>query len=820
MATNPNNGSNITTPVSNESGNEVVTSLTNAASTTGNIIVSRGGVADSVITGVVGQAAAPVIDVAQKGAQVVDLIRNPTLGGALALLGRGFPPYRNELDQFASYNSIFTLGCLTNLELNFPPSYRTMGPLIKIIKSGGTGGNKIPTIYETDGAREYFIENVNIQSTMAPNPGTRHSNAITITFDVIEPYSMGQFLHNLRVAATVAGHSNYVDAPFLLSVAFVGYDDDGNVKSPLFSQRHFPIRIIGAQMKVSNSGAVYHVEAAAYNDMASSDTTQTTVQDISATGETVGEILTSVTQSINENLLRNQGSSQIPTADQYIISFPQSGILDGLGGTIAASVSSATSRAGKTLRDLYIQLTGDRAGEVPQGAVQQAQSEYRGVSTTRSAIGEMLRSQAENPALWNEIGKSNIVNSAEESGNFPFQKASFVETEEGSGIFRRGSLTYNTNTRQYQFAAGARIESIIEEVIILSDYGRQFVTRPADAFGRIPWFRIETQVYNASSFFNAVSQGADPKVYVYRVVPYEVDVSNTAGPRSSVLQTFTRQAKAIKSYNYIYTGQNTDIIDFDLNFDFTFFTGVQGDRGQRNQDSILGSVADWIRGDQEPATSSGTYDDAILRQARINPPAGGPPIGTNEAARIRQQPGTNRTVNGGGGREGALVSVARALNDMVINTSNDMIQIELTIHGDPYYLADAGMGNYVGIANPVNSAITVEGSMNPIDGEVHIVLNFRTPIDYSEEDGFVKYPLGGFLPIAMFSGVYAVILVNSEFKQGKFTQKLMLARKRNQDLTLESIASAIISDIKGARAIGEGTNQNRTEPVPEAGQDR
>ena len=178
MAINPNNGSTITTPVrQQETDSGIAQSIANNVSTTGNIIVSSGGVADQVLTGVVGQAAAPIIDVTSKVAQTVQLIQNPTLGGALALLGRGFPPYRNELDQFASYSSIFTLGCLTNLELNFPPSYRTLGPLIKIIKSGGTGGNKVPTIYETDGQVEFFIEDVQIQTHMAPNTGTRHSNA-------------------------------------------------------------------------------------------------------------------------------------------------------------------------------------------------------------------------------------------------------------------------------------------------------------------------------------------------------------------------------------------------------------------------------------------------------------------------------------------------------------------------------------------------------------------------------------------------------------------------------------------------------------------
>jgi len=813
MAVNPNNGSQITAPNRAVSSDSAALEITNVVSTSSNIVVGSGGVADTIVSGAVGAAVQPVVDVATKATQAASLINNPTLGGALALLGRGFPPYRNELDQFASYNSIFTLGCLTNLELNFPLSYRTMGPLIKIIKSGGTGGNKIPTIYETDGKVEFFIEDVEIVNTMAPNPGTRLSNATNITFKVIEPYSMGQFLHNLRTAALVAGHMNYIDAPFLLSVAFKGYDDDGNVKAPLFSQRHIPMRIIRADMNVTEAGATYDVTAAAYNDMASTDTTQTITQDVQIRGETVGQVLQSngaesLTAKLNETEARLVTANQKPAADQFVISFPKSGLLDSIGGTFASSVNAATVSLGNTLQDIYEGITGDTSGEFDAGAVSEAQDEIQ-AQTSASALGSTLKASADNEATWNKIGKAKIVENAATGGNFPFQEAGFVEDPENEGYLTRGKLVYDTENRIFTFASGSRIQDIIEEVVLLSGYGRDFADSKPDAFGMVDWVRIETQVYNGTSFLNAGATGQDPKIYVYRVVPYKVDISNVAAPRSSVLATFTRQTRAIKSYNYIYTGQNTDIIDFDLQFNLAFFTGVQGSRGQRQQDSVFGSVANWLRGDQEPATSTSPI---------VHPLYG--PSNSSGASVVRNTNETDTPVNGGGASEGSVASIARQLNDMLIHTFNDMIQVDLQIHGDPYFLADAGLGNFVGIPNPVNSMITIDGSMNPVDGEIHVVLNFRTPIDYDDDSGFVKYPLGGFLPIAMFSGVYQVVHVTNNFKNGTFTQTLRLNRKRNQDLTLENIASAIIADLKGGKAIGEGNESNRIDPVPEAGEDR
>ena len=61
--------------------------------------------------------------------------------------------------------------------------------------------------------------------------------------------------------------------------------------------------------------------------------------------------------------------------------------------------------------------------------------------------------------------------------------------------------------------------------------------------------------------------GTAPLVYVYRVIPYDVHASkmitvNTKGPGFYELAKQT-----VKEYNYIYTGKNVDIINFDIYFD-------------------------------------------------------------------------------------------------------------------------------------------------------------------------------------------------------------------------------------------------------------
>lgn len=812
MANQTNNlGQLVQTP----SGQSVTTTAANAIQTAGtsvantaNVVVGEvGSFATGVISGVVGQAIAPVVDVAKKANQVYDLVTNPSLGGALALLGRGFPPYRNELDQFASYNYIWTLGCLTNLEYNFPLTYRTLGPAVKIIKSGGTGGNKIPTIYETDGMREFFIEDVEISNHCAPNDGTRTSNAMAISFKVIEPYSMGQFFHNLRAAALVTGHANYIEAPFLLSCSFVGYDDEGNIKEPFFSQRHFPIRLAKSDMKVTEAGAEYHITAYAYNESALTDNVNQVKTDVQLKGRTVAELLQTGAESLAAKLNTLQtvqvDANQKPSEDHYIISFPEPGIIEEAGGGILSSIGATVSGSGQSERqELYESITGDIGGEIPAN-LQEKLDALPGATTLGNPLAEQLRQLAASSI--NTIGQATILPPGQSPapGAPPFQEAGFVESEENPGTFQRGRITYDPATQVFTFRNMTSITDIIEEVLLSSQYCRDQIAAQPDNQGRRKWWRIHTHVYNGSSFLGGLVTGQSPKIYVYRVVPWTYDGGRVSPPSTTTLNSLFRQSTAVKAYNYIYTGQNNEIIDFDLTFNQTFFTGTNATRAQRSQTNNLAGSNAINQPDQQPASTTnsgeGTAGVADAGGASRIQDTGSPSSGT-------------RGVSGGGGINDTESLIARDWHDMIIHTDNDLLGVELTIHGDPYFLADAGIGNYLGLSNPLNQAITIDGSMNPVNEQVTIVLNFRTPIDYDDESGWVKYPLGGFLPISMFSGVYQVLKVDNSFQDGKFTQKLKLARAPNQDLTLEKIGAAVVGSLTGTaigKAFGIGDETSR-----------
>ena len=75
---------------------------------------------------------------------------------------------------------------------------------------------------------EYYLDNLNLDAVIAPNSNTGVALGTSITFDVVEPYSMGNFIEALIGSAASLGYENYINAPFCIKIEFMGYDEYGN----------------------------------------------------------------------------------------------------------------------------------------------------------------------------------------------------------------------------------------------------------------------------------------------------------------------------------------------------------------------------------------------------------------------------------------------------------------------------------------------------------------------------------------------------------------------------------------------------------------
>lgn len=742
----------------------------------------------------------------------------------------------NSLHQFSSFNTIFTMSCLTRDEIAVPnETYRAYGPQNVILRSGGgAGDNKVTTEYEDiiGGKLEYFIDNVNIEALCVPNSKSRSTNATFITFTVEEPYSMGLFLQTCQIAATMSGFQNYANAPFMLSMEFIGYDDDGDVivtESGLNLRRDVPIKLTNIEFEVNQGGTTYTVEALPWNEQAYLDDATASPVDIALTGNTVEKLLQSGEQSlttiINGHYEELRRANQIAEASEIVITFPKDiassgnpsripntsdagatttsrggGGGGGKGGKIFGAVAAGVVGGvvggllgGNSLKDSFNDVLGGIAGGLDKslggllsnfksGNIQglfenisgflgaQAPQNFEaflsmitGQVLTKSSIGERLSSIAQDPASLNNLGSARIISGAEESGTVPMPQTGQVYDRKNK-VMTRAKNTVSSDERVFNYGSGTSILKIIEDVILTSDWGKSIKERAPDENGMVPWFRIDAESYLKPNAQQENVFGVDAKVNHYKVVEYKVHSSHFQNAGAAGVDYNSLRQNAKKEYRYIYSGENTDIVRFDINFKAAFFQFIQPDSGQLSIDAKTG-------GTQFNLTQVKPSQLGLNIQ----------PSGANSSTGLATQGFVNSSSTQGGGGAGidnSKIRWARKFHDQILgNGSVDLVEVKLEIFGDPYFIVDSGMGNWTDEAGDLNT--TAGGQVDYQRSEVDVILNFRTPIDYNPDTGGMIYPEDT-VPVSQFNGLYRVTAIENKIQRNMFTQELTLLRRRGQ----------------------------------------
>ena len=727
----------------------------------------------------------------------------------------GSLPLPNELDSFASYNNIFSFGCISSDELNFPDdTYRKTGLRNghMVIKTGGslTAEQKPRTHaekhYNID--TQYFIDNVNIETVIAPNRKSRMTNFHNLTFEVREPYSMGQLLQTMQLAASNAGYTNYLQAPWLLTISFLGWQDIGGSEtnpSLSASKRLLPMKIVSVDFNVDTEGSLYRFSCSAFNDEAFTDGSQNLPCNITIHGNDLEEIcqsgLGSLATQINTHMLKQQKfQKQKIEVDEYVFTFP----LDTSSASTSTTIKNATNSGtvyGKnaaTEGDEYLVKEGidyaeafttidsrkDRAGYQQDNSdfgpsTKEQKKNYvdrlLGYSIKRGNLSETIKKTLANrDAGINAIGRNKVTTEIPTSfGDAIFGKAGFALNPK-TKTFTKGATTIDPKMRTIQFTKGTPIQRVLEELILLSEFGAN-ILRPdlQNKKGQVPWFRIESDLYVIDDTEAEKALGRLPRIYVYKVVPYMVNTSIFKLPNDPPAGYDNLVESAAKAYNYMYTGLNKDILEFDIAFNNAFYKSIAGLNESGNNDASNSSST-------KPADVL-VRDNSTIDKTGANVSVTQTETGQNKSNELS-----------GAMAETAERKLARSFNEALTNSDVDLITMTIKILGDPYYIADSGMGNYNASVSEWNN-VNSDGSISHQNGQVDILLNFMTPLDIDDEIGNYKMD-GPAVGVSNFSGLYQVIGVNNTFAGNLFTQELELVKRPNFDLKqLEENAKKIIA---------------------------
>ena len=357
----------------------------------------------------------------------------------------------------------------------------------------------------------------------------------------------------------------------------------------------------------------------------------------------------------------------------------------------------------------------------------------------------------------NDISKSVLFSGLEDNGTVPFPtNVAVFDTVRRIYQNRRVNVS---EKRNFEYPANTKIEDIITDVVLRSDYIVEQLRDQrvyADPRGMINWFRIETQVIDLQTLNSRLNR--QNRRYIYRVIPYKVHVHKFLAPNAipNGVQNLIYDVQRI--YDYTYTGKNTEILNINLDFKMGFFTELPAD-GARN-------------------TASTTPNSGI--SPRVQQP--GPAIPTASAPQSNPSLGGTATTQTTGrdagefssGRDDARTRQVKHLQ-AILQAEGDLIDLELEIRGDPYYVSSSGMGNQSSIA-PRSYNLMSDGSFNYQSGEVDILVRFRTPLDLDPVSGLYKFAQ----EIDQLSGLFQILEVESKFNNNKFTQVVKLIRRRVQ----------------------------------------
>jgi len=693
----------------------------------------------------------------------------------------------NPLRHYATYNYKITLGCVSDAELASPESSFRSSGLTNVICTTGGGNlqNRVTTFAEKNYGLtgEYYLEDLELEALIAPNSKTGTATGTKLAFTIIEPYSMGQLLESLQIAALQATYTNYIEAPYVLKIEFLGFDEDSKFlplnSAQSITPKYIPIKLTNIEFQVDGQGSRYSVEAIPYNEQALADEVAKVPVDVSIAGNKVDEYLQkgtrSLTNVLNKRKETREDKNVAPSEDRYIIMFP----IDKQGATkvvegARVNNNSATSNPFEVTRTLQRSNLPGAADGTPNGSTK----------APSNTVYDLLKAYAETNV--NEIGRAVLTENSNDGGTRVMGEADKAVYQDGPIRFvQRNKVDTKDLERIGQYTQGTNVVGIIEDVILNSDYGRALAERPAEN-GLKKWFKVETQVFVNSDTGTELKTGKKPKIYVYSVVPFWADEAKFLGPGRVPANTEQLKAQAVKEYNYFYTGKNEDVLDFQIEFKGAFYQNLYADLMQGNSSRRTGVSGETTSSPTPPGTEVSA------------PGVGGTSNGELSEVKAPTRDGYQKSVvpNGLGvsASLGTKRAIAEAFHNTLINGDTDMVQAEMEIWGDPYWIPTSGMGNYNAPPSGAKRNTNADGTVDYQNEEVLIVVNFRTPIDYV---------VGGQMQFSKivkpFSGLFQVTQVTNTFSRGQFKCSLKLLRRRGQNDT----------ETGDTEVIGEGDSQKQ-----------
>ena len=659
---------------------------------------------------------------------------------------------RNVLHKYSSYTYHFELFVLDVDDYNRITNDETFRIEEQekrlLIKSGG-GGQKMRNKYFQ---LDYFIDDVNIDSVMSPSSGNAGSTNVEVSFTITEPYGM-TLLNALVMACKEMGGYNYTNQPYLLKISFKGYDKDGLLieGAQPESTRYIPIKIRDFKFGATEAGTTYNISAIPYHSLALENTKATIKTDVRVDATTIGSFLSNSIQTVTTNIVPG-----VPTAGagqgsgQYLRTGQSS---SGRSAVITKTPSTTTKKIDTVEGGLAGYFNLIEAEQVKQGTKLFPDEYVFTVDPDISSATIMPQDLTEIRKIKNE--------------NDPRKKA--------KGQLLK-NFQYDESSQSYSIRAGTNVIQCIHSIIKTSSYMTNQVK--ADNLQLVP-----------DKQFSEYKENQDTPINFYRIVPkitllkkWDTKRNCYARKVEYIIKKYNMYGKdfenfgqapitdVIKDYKYLYTGQNDDVLNFDIQFNSAYY--------QTNLYNIANKA-------KNVASQKAQYDPSDFAAGNLAK------TDANSVSTIAPfikesyvDTGSSKGVSDPRGNPRAML-VDNFMQEVFKNGA-DLIEASLEIVGDPCFINQNDQ-TQIGLMTYEAPPYLNDRSLNP-DREWHISMSFRNPVDINTETG-LYYGFGhdkdGLAEVTAptMNGIYRAVEVNSKFQGGKFTQSIKAIRERGKQLS-------------------------------------
>lgn len=556
----------------------------------------------------------------------------------------------------------------------------------------GTG----TTLAETAKTRCY-IDDLNIQTVHSATVNQGTSAVTQIRFTIIEPLGCS-FLDEIYNAAKGIGIDNFTKCPYFLDISFKGRDPETSAPKSIGKVFTYGIIITAMQAEIKESGTTYQFTAVKSGDYANTNE--------------YGILQESISIPISPS-----GSTSVNAQD----------IMDSIAKTL-------TDRAKKSNTVSIENKQGDNA--------------TAGTATTNNVYQIIFDTKGDQGVPGFTLDELSVLES------------DFLKNQDSMNM---SYLTFDPKATTIQINKGTSIIKIIETLMNYTKYLKDSLggnSKTQDKAGQDVYY-VQCKCLTDTGKYDT-SRNDYVRTLQYTVkkrrdasITTVVNPSTPPSPDSRTQNLFDGGVVP-KVYNYLFTGKNIDVLNVDIKLNFAWYMPWATIYGNANPSNSTTGI---LTNDNDLNDFDHITDLDYLHPKPAQPDKasfaddskpGCGPFPTTIVPTCMADRNAPRII-GNNSRTRAVNFVAAIFEQGKSGGNADLMNIEVTIRGDPFWLDPFNAGSDALYTNPK---------------QLYFQLIVTLPSE-PQDNGLINTQQNG-----MITALYKVFIVDHTFKDGKFIQIL------------------------------------------------